>query len=115
MIALNHTIDKTCRQFLESYFAKFPNHYLQVQADCVLKLLRERQIPMPGKPGSWAGGIVYALVNLGKRPCGVPGLLNKDLEKFFDASMGAIYKRTEKIRVLYFSMLTNDLLESSGL
>ena len=115
MIAINQTVNQTCRQFLEYYFTKFPNLYLQVHADRILKVLMERQSPMPGKSGGWAGGIIYALANLGQRPCGVPGLLNKDLEKFFDTSMGAIYKRAEKIRVLYFSLLTSDLLESSGL
>ena len=114
MIDKSKTVDQECKLLLANYFRKFANLHLQAEADRVLKFLLSRQIPLPGKPGGWAGGIIYALVNLGQRPCGVPGLLNRKLEKFFDTSMGAIYKRAEKIREVYFSMLTSDLIKSTG-
>ena len=100
MIALNKSVDQSCRQFLAAYFTKFPNARLQTKTDRALKRLLARHIPMPGKPGGWAGGIVYAVANQDHRPCGVPSLLNQECEMFFHVSMGTIYKRAWQIRRL---------------
>ena len=95
---MNDKTEKTCQQLLTAFFKKFPNHYLQAESYCTLKTLLNSDSPMLGKPGGWAGGIIYALCNRCKRACGIPGLLNKDCEEFFDVSMGTIYKRAWMIR-----------------
>ena len=100
MIAMNKNIDQTCQQLLAAFFTKYPNARLQIKADQALKRLLAHQIPMPGRPGGWAGGIIYALANQGRRACGVPGLLNQEFEDFFNVSMGTIYKRAWQIRRL---------------
>jgi len=60
-------------------------------------MLVERQSDFPGDVGSWAGGIVYAVSSIG---CGVPGVMNADLEKAFNAKMPAIRKRAAQIKRL---------------
>ena len=100
MIALNKSPDQACRQMLAAFFMKFPNARLQAQVNRALKTLLVHQIPMLGKPGGWAGGIVYAAANQYRRACGVPGLLNQECEEFFNVSMGTIYKRAWQIRRL---------------
>ena len=100
MIAMNETVDKACRRLLIAFFTKFPNSRLQVEVGHTLKRLLSRKIPMPGKPGGWAGGIIYALANQYCRACGVPGLLNKECEEFFNVSMGTIYKRAATIKIM---------------
>ena len=100
MMAMNETADQACRRLLTAFFTEYPNARLQVDAYRTLNHLSIHQIPMRGKPGGWAGGIIYALANLGQRPCGVPGLLNQESEEFFHVSMDAIYKRVAQIRKL---------------
>jgi len=95
MIAVNNTASQVCRRLLKEFFAKYPNAQLQVQADRTLKKLLTSNIPMLGKPGGWAGGILYAISSIG---VGVPGILNSELEKVVGVSMGTIYKRAVTIR-----------------
>ena len=95
---MNETTDQTCQQRLTAFFKKFPNPPLQAKVDCMLKSLLGFNIPMPGKTGGWAGGFVYALANQYRQACGVPGLLNKECEEFFNVSMATIYKRAAMIR-----------------
>ena len=93
-------MDQDCRRLLATFFTRFPNPCLQAETNRALKRLLAHQIPMPGKPGGWAGGIIYAVANQGRRACGVPGLLNQEFEDFFSISMGTIYKRAWQIRRL---------------
>ena len=95
---MKETADQTCQQYLADFFKKSPNPCLQPEANRMLRSLLDFRFPMPGKPGGWAGGIIYASANRYKRACGIPGLLNKDCEEFFDVSMGTIYKRAWMIR-----------------
>jgi len=97
MIAINETVDKACQRLLAAFFTKFPNSRLQVEVDHILKRVLALKIPMRGKPGGWAGGIVYAVSSIG---VGVPGVLNSELEEAFGVSMGTIYKRAAMIRKL---------------
>jgi len=97
---MNETMDPTCQRLLASFFKKYPNHRLQIEVDRILKRLLALKIPMPGKQGGWAGGIVYALANQYCRPCGIPGLLNKESEEFFNVSIETIYRRARRIREL---------------
>ena len=97
MITVNETSYQVCQQLLAAFFKKFPNSHLQVKVNCVLKSLSDFKISMPGKPGGWAGGMVYAIGSIG---VGVPGVLNSELEKAFSVSMGTIHKRAAMIREL---------------
>ena len=97
---MDKVTDQTCQLLLANFFKKFPNHLFQVEANRILKRFMALEISMPGKPGGWAGGIVYALANQYSRACGIPGILNKDCEEFFDVSMGTIYRRARRIREL---------------
>ena len=100
MTAINENKERSCQQLLAAFFKKYPNPGLQVEVDKILKSLLDFQTPMPGKPGGWAGGIVYAAANCCKSACGIPGLLNSECEAFFGASMSTIYKRAWMIRKL---------------
>lgn len=100
MIAMNKKMDQDCRELLAVFFTRFPNPRLQIEANRALKKILAYKIPMPGKLGSWVGGIIYASANQGRRACGVPGLLNQEFEDFFNVSMGTIYKRAWQIRRL---------------
>ena len=95
---MNEFSDQTCQQHLEDFFKKFPNPYLQRETNRMLRSLLDFKFPMPGKPGGWAGGIIYALTNRYKRACGIPDLLNKECEEFFNVWMETIYKRAWMIR-----------------
>jgi hypothetical protein len=59
-----------------------------------------QKVPLLGRPGGWAGGIIYALTNQYRRACGIPGLLNKECEEFFNVSMDTIYRRAAMIKRL---------------
>lgn len=96
---MNETTDnKTCQQHLADYFKKYPNPSLQRETNGMLRGLLDFKVLMPGKPGGWAGGIIYAAINRYKRACGITGLLNKECEAFFGVSMSTIYKRSWMIR-----------------
>ena len=97
MIAISVTTDQACQRLLTAFFKKFPNPHLQVEANRILKRFLALKIPMSGNPGGWAGGIVYAISSIG---VGVPGVLNSELEKVFNVSIGTIYKRAAMIRKL---------------
>jgi ribosomal protein L37E len=112
---MNEIVGPTCQQLLTSFFKKYPNPHLQIEVNRILKRLLALKIPMPGKQGGWAGGIIYALANqycracgiliyaLANqycRPCGIPGLLNKESEEFFNVSIETIYRRARRIREL---------------
>jgi len=100
MIALKKSADENCRQLLAAYFTKFPNDLLQTETSLVLKRLSSRQIPMLGKPGGWADGIIYVVANQNRRACGIPGLLNRESVELFNVSMETIYRRAWQIRRL---------------
>ena len=100
MIATNKTVDPSCQQLLTAFFTKFPDTLLQDEVNHALKRLLAYPTPMAGKPGGWAGGIIYAVANQGRRACGLPGLLNQECEEFFNVSMETIYRRAWQIRRL---------------
>jgi len=97
MIAMNETVDQSCQSLLTAFFKKFPNVELQVKVNQVMKKLTTLKFPMEGKPGGWAGGIIYAVSSIG---VGVPGVLNSEFEEAFRVSMGTIYKRAAMITEL---------------
>lgn len=94
MIALN--VDPR-KQLLIQFFKRFPNQELLATSNSLLKLLDRLDLPMKGKPGGWAGGIVYAASSIG---VGVPGVFNREVEEAFQVSMATIYTRAWQIRRL---------------
>jgi hypothetical protein len=86
---------ENCRQFLEAFFAEYPNVRLRAESVRVLDALEAKGLSLSGKPGGWAAGIVYAL---GSIRCGVPGVLNREMEKAFGVSMSTVYKRAAAVR-----------------
>ena len=104
MIAINEHRGQTCLRLINAYYKKFPNPHLKNEAVKIINDLQDMKFLMPGKPGGWAGGIIYALANQYRRACGIPGLLNKECEEFFDVSMGTIHKRAAMIRRLVFGI-----------
>jgi hypothetical protein len=92
MIAIN--VDPRKKIFTR-FFRQFPNRRLQIAADRILRQLVALNVPMGGKLGGWAGGIVYAVSSIG---VGVPGVLNSELEDVFHVSMSTIYKRAAQVR-----------------
>ena len=92
-----HSFEETCRTLYASFFGQYPNNELQTHAARALRMLVERQNDFPGGAGSWAGGTIYAVSSIG---CGVPGVMNADLEKTFNTKMAAIRKRAAQIKRL---------------
>ena len=97
---MNKNTEPTCQQLLAAFFKRHPNPKLQKDVNRILKRFQALQISMHGKSGGWAGGIIYALANQYRRACGIPGLLNKECEDFFNVSMETIYRRASRIREL---------------
>ena len=95
MIASNPTFEQICRQLLTSFFQHYPNRALRTAASRALSALLARRRSWPGKPGGWAGGLVYAISSIG---VGVPGVLNRELEEAFGVTMSTIYKRAARIK-----------------
>jgi len=95
MTATNEPMDKACQDLLDAFFERHPNDELRDQVGQVLALLLDRDMALRGVLGGWAGGIVYATGGTG---CGVPGVMNSDLEKAFGVTMGTIRRRAGQIR-----------------
>ena len=101
MPTTNQDCIRTCRGYLGHFFDRHPDAVTQKRALKALRLLSACDEPLRGKPAGWAAGIVYAVANRERRACGVPGMLNREFEAFFDVSMGTIRKRSAQIaRVL---------------
>lgn len=100
MIARNLTFEEVCRQLMDAFFGRYPNPSLKAEASRALRALIARGIPTPGKPGGWAAGIVYALATRGRRACGVPDVLNGELERAFGVTMSTVYKRAWAVKRL---------------
>ena len=87
---------QACLEHLRTFFTLYPSEHLHSSTETALARLLVQGVSLAGKPGGWAGGIVYALASRG---LGVPGILNSDLEKAFGASMGTIRKRARQVRM----------------
>ena len=82
---------------MDAFFTEFPNDQWRGEAHGTLVRLLSRKAPLPGKPGGWAAGIVYAISSRG---VGVPGVLNGELEEVFKVTMITIYKRAAMVKDL---------------
>jgi hypothetical protein len=97
MIARKPSFIETIAPLLVEFFEKHPNNDLRDRVSVALAKLARSKTNFPGKPEGWAAGIVFAL---GSRGCGVPNVLNSELEKAFGATMSTIYKRAWAVKRL---------------
>lgn len=100
MAASDQTCERLCRESLERFFGEHPDAATQRRALKALRLLAACETPLRGKPEGWAAGIIYSLANRDRQACGVPWLLNSEVEALFGVSMGTIRKRAAQIERL---------------
>jgi len=93
----NANAEEQCREHLERFFASYQDPALKRSCQKALRFLTALDQPLAGKPEGWAAGIVYAVANRGCRPCGVPGILNADLERHFGVSISTVRKRATQV------------------
>jgi len=86
-----------CQEHLERFFETYYEVTMAKAAMKALRFLAISDVAMEGKPAGWAAGTIYALANRDKRACGVPGLLNSEVEEFFDVSMSTVRKRAAQV------------------
>ena len=95
MNAQDRQFEAACAGFYIEFFEKYPNDDLRDLVSQALALLLKKQTAFPGEPGAWAGGVVYAV---GSGGCGVPDVMNADLENAFGTTMGTIRKRAAQVK-----------------
>ena len=90
---------------LDAFFEKYPDDAFQKAARELLDKLLASSEQFSGKPGGWAGGLVYAIsawLPLRRRHV----ILNAELEEAFRTTMGTIRTRAEQIWQILESELT---------
>jgi hypothetical protein len=97
MMMTDGNFEPECKDFLNRFFDSYRDDALRKSSLKALRFLMACDEPLLGRPGGWAAGIVYALANRYRIACGVPGLLNKDLEEFFGVSMETIRERAVRV------------------
>ncbi len=105
MSMTDRNFEPECKDFLRRFFDSYRDDALQKQSLKALRFLMANDRPLLGKPAGWAAGIVYASANRYRNACGVPGLLNKDLEEFFGVTMGTIRNRAARVNTLLDALL----------
>jgi hypothetical protein len=93
----NENVLLACREELDRFFASYPNPALEKRAEKAWRFLATVEKPLAGKPEGWAAGMIYAVANLDRQACGVPGLLNSEFAKFFNVSMETARKRAANV------------------
>jgi len=88
---------EACHRLQGEFFEKYPSHDLPQRVQQALESLLQHEVDWTGAVGGWAGGIVYAV---GSSGCGVPGVMNADLEAAFGTTMSTIRKRAEQVKEL---------------
>ena len=89
-----------CRELLERFFADHPDATAQKRVLRALRFLTADNTLLGGRPEGWAAGVIYAVANRDRQACGVPGLVNSELEALFGFSMGTTRKRAAQIAEL---------------
>jgi hypothetical protein len=95
--SLNESVIASCRERLDAFFASYREAALEKRAMKALRLLATAEKPLAGKPEGWAAGIIYAVANLDRQACGIPGLLNSEFIDFFGVSMETVRKRAANV------------------
>jgi len=67
---MNQALEWECRGILRGFFDRYPDNALRAQSLKALRFLMTDAQPLSGKPAPWAAGIVYAVANLNRQPCG---------------------------------------------
>jgi hypothetical protein len=93
----NEGVVAICRERLDEFFTSYRDGALEERAKKALRFLSTSEKPLAGKPEGWAAGIIYAVANLDRQACGVPGLLNSDFIDFFGVSMETVRKRAANV------------------
>jgi len=96
-MSLNENVLIACREQLDRFFAGYPNPVLEKRAAKALRFLAADEKALTGNPEGWAAGMIYAVANLDRQACGVPGLLNSEFTEFFSVSMETVRKRAANI------------------
>ena len=86
-----------CQKQLDRFFAAYPNPTLNTRTVKALRFLATGEKALMGKPEGWAAGVIYAIANLDRQPCGVPGLLNSEFTEFFGVTMETIRRRAAEV------------------
>ena len=86
-----------CQKQLDRFFAAYPNPTLKTRAAKALRFFATGEKALTGKPEGWAAGVIYAIANLDRQPCGVPGLLNSEFTEFFGVTMETIRRRAAHV------------------
>jgi hypothetical protein len=98
MITSHHTVGIACQEQLDRFFARYPDSVvLQKRAAKAVRFLEAHEEPLTGKPEGWAAGIIYALSNEDRYPCGVTGILNSEFSEFFGVTMGTVRNRAARV------------------
>ena len=97
MIASIHSAETACKEHLDRFFASYPDATLHKRAVEAARFLVADDKSLAGKAEGWAAGIIYAVANLDRQACGVPGLLNSEFTEFFGVSMGTVRKRAARV------------------
>jgi hypothetical protein len=99
-------VSSTCQAMLDKYFVRFPNEAMRSIASRALHKMQAGSLSLERSPGSWAGGLIYAL----NRYTGLQKqvVLNNDLEEIFSARMEAIRHRAEELWPIIESLLLSD-------
>ncbi len=97
MTATDQDTQAQCREHLDRFFASYGDAKMQKAAMKALRFLAAGDEPMRGKPEGWAAGIVYALANRDRRACGVPDMLNAEVEQFLGVTMSTVYKQAAQV------------------
>ncbi|MEX2388696.1 MAG: DUF6398 domain-containing protein [Phycisphaeraceae bacterium] len=98
MTTTDHAFESLCREHLDRFFLVYPDPVLQQRSMKALRMLRASDKPLTGKTEGWAAGIIYAVANDGCSPCGVPGVLNSEFERFMGVTMSTVRERAARVR-----------------
>ena len=97
MIATYCPFEETCAQLFNAFFKKYPNDELRKRSAVALLAVMKRQKSFPGKHEGWAAGIMFAVCSRG---CGVPDVMNSEVEEAFGVTMSTISKRAWAVKRL---------------
>jgi len=86
------------QSIIEVFFAKYPNDDLRARTFGVLMELLETDATYRGDLRGWVGGLVYAVNNDGRFPCGVDGVSNRELSEAFGVRIETIRTRAATIK-----------------
>src|SRR4051812_33662062 len=97
MDAVHTDAERLSRESLNRFFAVYPNDQLHRRALKALRLVAGFEEQLAGKAEGWSAGVVYAVANMDRQPCGVPGVLNSELKAAFGVSMETIRRRAAQV------------------